>query len=123
MTPQLCTFTQSKALNAAGYKGKTKHYFKNGIAEESYYEWDKNDHREWLCTRPEVRDAIRWFRIEKGIPCGVTINVNSHNKFLGDYMYDLLIGERVETVGGFDSHDDAESALLNKMIELTAKQD
>jgi len=122
MTPQLCNFEQSKALKALGYKGKTKHFFKNGLAEESYYEWDKNDHREWLCTRPTIQDAIRFFRVEKGIDCGVTINVNDL-KFTGDYMFDVVKPNgKVESVGGYDSPDDAENALLNRMIEISNQE-
>ena len=118
MTPQLCNYPQSKALKALGYKGKTKHYFKNGVAEESYYEWDKNDHREWLCTRPTVSDAIRFFRLEKGMHGWVEPYHNWHN---WKWFY---IDSKMSQWGDdkeFKSHDSAENALLNGLIEIAGK--
>ena len=118
MTPQLCNFDQSKALKALGYKGKTKHFFKNGVAEESYYEWDKNDHREWLCTRPTVSDAIRWFRVEKGMH-GYVGRI-----FIPDWSYFIeRVSDGSDSAYGhnFATHDSAENALLNGLIEIAGK--
>ena len=128
MESNRCNFDQSKALKALGYKGKTKHFFKNGLAEESYYEWDKNDHREWLCTRPTVSDAIRWFRVEKG--CHTSIHV-SQIKGVADVHFCPLIQivtgiwqtpiKEEFILENFNSHDDAENALLNRLIEISGK--
>ena len=118
MESNRCNFEQSKALKALGYKGKTKHFFKNGLAEESYYEWDKNDHREWLCTRPTVSDAIRWFRVERGMFGWVEANW-----YVEGFQFLFSIGTSFypwkQTFEGFKSPDEAENALLNRLIEIS----
>jgi len=122
MESNRCNFEQSKALKALGYKGKTKHYFKNGIAEESYYEWDKNDHREWLCTRPTVSDAIRFFRVERGIH-GHVFPVFSGTLKWGYGIVDIVefSAKKWDEPPYYPTYDDAENALLNRLIEISGK--
>ena len=82
--------------------------------------WNNHNESPLRCSAPTISQAIRFFRIEKGVPCGVTINVNEL-KFTGDYMYDVVKPNgKVYSVGVFDTHDLAASALLYKLIELTA---
>lgn len=122
MTPQLCTFTQSKALKAAGYLEPSLFLFSE---KGTTVKVDTLDAAKQLITgskalisRPTISDAIRFFRIEKGIHGWVSKDEKGYR----DMFHGVNDGW---SWGGqyWDNHDDAENALLNRLIELTAKQD
>ena len=132
MTP-LCNFAQSKALKSLGYNWDTK----AGYAENedgTYEEWHD---REWELNRldvypymddykaPTIPDAIRFFRIEKGMH-GHVFPVFSGTLKWGYGIVDIaeFIAKKQDEPPYFSTYDQAESALLDRLIELTtAKQD
>jgi len=132
MTPQLCTFTQSKALKALGYSWETK---------AGYTENEDGTHKEWYDLNwhlnsisiypykddylaPSVEYAIRWFRIEKGLHGWVESTF-----YLEDFSFVALIEqaykarERIYLIDDkiIYDYDSCESALLNRLIELNSK--
>lgn len=120
----LVSFEQAKGLKALGFDWECEFYFMefsgNVYEFSSRILLDRNASDETF-SGPTISQAIRFFRIEKGVPCGVTINVNEL-KFTGDYMYDVVKPNgKVYSVGGFDTYDLAASALLDKLIELNSK--
>lgn len=65
-----------------------------------------------------VSEALDWIREEKGVACGAGLNVNSDNRFLGNYIYEYVIeNNRVDGCLGFSTHPLAESALLNSLLD------
>ena len=129
MTPQLCNFDQSKALKALGYSWETKAGYaenEDGTHEEWYdREWELNrlDVYPYMADykAPTIQDAIRWFRVEKGVHGWVESNWH----FEG-FRFLFCIGTSFypwkQTVEGFKSPDEAENALLNRLIEISNQE-
>lgn len=70
-----------------------------------------------------LSEALYWIREKKGIACGTGLNVNSDNRFLGDYIYEYVIdNNRVDGCSGFDTHSLAESALLDAVLTYLEKK-
>lgn len=67
---------------------------------------------------PTYNDAIRWFRTEKGIHGWVSKDEKGYR----DMFHGVNDGW---SWGGqyWNDHDQAESALLDRLIELTLKQE
>jgi len=124
MTPQLCNFNQSKALKALGYSWITCDYFMG--SGRNYFTVSPKNHNNPMITkemysRPTVQDAIRWFRVEKGVHGWVESNWHFEGfRFLfsiGTSFYPWK-----QTFEGFKSHDSAENALLNRLIEISNQE-
>ena len=139
---KIVTFDQAKRLKEFGYNRECLYWYnENGVKEcpieqgymEYYYEVDcflndwnaKKISRDLYgsyppiesCSAPTLFEALDWIREEKEIACGVGLNVNSDNRFLGNYIYEYVIdNNRVKGCSGFDTHPLAESALLDAVL-------
>lgn len=125
---KIVSFEQAERLAKIGFNLPVKKFYwrktkeVDSLLSNMKGNWNS---RENLNTNsaPEVHEALQWIRDEKGIPCGVTINVNLAHVFLGDYIYDFLKENKVETIGGFNSYPEAESTLLDEILKhLEEKQ-
>lgn len=110
MTPPLCNFDQSKALKALGYSWECLEYYVESGNRTPYAP---------MYSRPTIQDAIRWFRVEKGIH-GYIIPEDSEH---GPDIYLVYAGpiKDIDFVGDCDTYDDAENALLNRLIKIAGK--
>ena len=130
---KIVTFEQAERLERLGFDESISHYY-----ELEDGEWgitntlDKDfkdffirypDERSIIRLAPTVHEALDYIREEKGIACGAGLNVNSDNRFLGNYIYEYAIdNNRVEGCSGFDTHSLAESALLDSLLDYLEKK-
>lgn len=133
---KIVTFEQAEKLKELGFEEETsKEYrtpivriFEGGKAKFVEREpdvYDTGKHASFYgdvsydnyIPAPFIHEALDWIREEKGIACAVGLNVNSENRFLGNYIYEYIIeNNRVEGCSGFDTHPLAESALLDSLL-------
>lgn len=126
---KLISFEQSKKIQAlgisivsdCGYVGYTK---SGELVSRRKFKEDKEYQTIPCWIRVfTLSEAIDWIREEKRIACAVGLNVNSDNRFLGNYIYEYIIeNNRVEGCSGFDTHLLAESALLDAVLTYLEKK-
>lgn len=139
---KIVTFDQAKKLKELGFEEETsKEYrtpvvriFEGGKAKFVEREpdvYDTGKHASFYgdvsydnyTPAPFINEALDWIREEKGIACGAGLNINSDNRFLGNYIYEYVIdSNRVEGCSGFDSHPLASSALLDAVLTYLEKK-
>lgn len=131
---KIVTFEQAKRLKKLYLFNDTLHYYDiNGTLNEGFhvdvedkvrvsdilfnYNTCMMPHVGKAISAPTLSEALDWIREEKGIACGVGLNANSDNRFLGNYIYEYVIdNNRVEGCSGFDTHPLAENALLDAVL-------
>ena len=118
---KLVTFEQAKKLATIGYPQDKIHQYKCndvgrvielGSAERMY-----NIGEEW--NAPTIHEALEWFREVKGIPCNVSLDVfeDEYRPLIYQYTGMYWEGYSVFDTDSFDTHSEAESALLDALIE------
>lgn len=125
MTPQLCNFNQSKALKALGYSWECLEYFM-GSGRWFDTNFPENHNREMgkeKYSRPTIQDAIRFFRVEKGCH-GHVFPVFSGTLKWGYGVVDIVefSAKKWDEPPYFSKYDDAENALLNRLIEISNQE-
>ena len=123
---KLVTFEQAKRLKELGCKLLTHAYysfdeklrFHTGI-----YDWNTYATENTYAV-PTISEALEWFREVKGIHCSVILSdyFDGSVRYTGRYLLDVYGGwvER-ETEYYYDNHSEAESALLDALIEYVSK--
>ncbi len=120
---KIVTFDQAKRLQTlgisivsdCGYVGYTK---SGELVSRRKFKEDRDYQLipSWIRVFT-VSEALDWIREEKRIACGAGLNVNSDNRFLGNYIYEYVIdNNRVDGCSGFDTHPLASSALLDSLL-------
>lgn len=112
----LVTFEQEQILKMIGFP------FKKKMVDyvDDLGRWCKAEKN----ILPTVSEALDRIREKKGIACSVGLNVNSDNRFLGDYIYEYVTeGNRVEGYSGFDTYPLASSALLTAVLNYLIEKE
>ena len=116
---KLVTLEQAKKLKDLGYRKDTTHQYKyndigrlmeHGSSERMY-----NIGEEW--DAPSISEALEWFREEKGICCGVSPicrTLKYHGVTATNDGY-------IESTKEYSTHSEAESELLDALIEYVSK--
>jgi hypothetical protein len=116
----LVSFEQAKGLKSIGFTWECEFYFmgsgrgfSTNISENHNRDMSKEKY-----SRPTISQSIRFFRIEKNLH-GYIIPEDSE---YGPDIYLVYAGpiKDIDFVCDCESHDLAASALLDKLIELTA---
>jgi len=115
----LVSFEQAKGLRALGFDWECFHIFSGKQIEISFpHGVDKSIVSEVSTLRPTISQALRWFRIEKDFyPHIVPINKKPY-QFC--FSTNSIAIESFDWTR-YDSYDECESALLDKLIELNSK--
>jgi hypothetical protein len=113
---QLVTFDQAKKLKSLGFSYVTSEWYDSrGKIHESYFKTNHNvDEKssEKKTGAPTVQLALKWFRDEK--------NVIGHAYYdTDDYTYYFYRQGMYCNIYGFDSHESAESALLDELLTIS----
>ena len=125
MTPQLCNFNQSKALKVLGFSWECFDYFMG--SRNQYYDVQPQNHNRPMTkekySRPTIQDAIRFFRVERGIH-GHVFPVFSGTLKWGYGIVDIVefSAKKWDEPPYYPTYDDAEGALLNRLIEISNQE-
>lgn len=121
-TLPLVTFEQAKRLKAAGFDWPTQKAYLNLPSVRCLHGMKVNWCNEPDFGAPAVSLALKWARDVKGIACGVFPSLEqiiAEEPFVLHYYYRVVKGKREHSVmGGFDTSDAAESALLDKILTI-----
>jgi len=119
---QLVTYDQAKRLKALGFDWKTRDLYKESDSSKTFiindnprlYEqnWNASTGDEKIISAPTVSLALKWCREVKGVACGVAYSDKG-------YMFFITPCE-MKTFG--NDYDQAESALLDEILNILEKQ-
>ena len=120
----LVSFDQAKALKALGFNWPVNHLFSkkgniSGTVTDAVHNF--NDRNEGY-SRPTISQAIRWFRIEKGILSWVQPSNENPLQYQWWHIEPQYQNSWCGSGERFADHDKASSSLLTKLIELTIPQ-
>ena len=123
---QICSFEQSQRLKAAGFDWESGTYYLNGSINNGLilvnYNTGNDDDDYECCTAPTVALALKWMRDVNG-----SCDYVGHHKFdVGCRKYfgwhnGLSVNRsefRRDEITRFDTCDDAESALLDELLNI-----
>ena len=129
---KLVTFEQAKKLKELGYDKDVVRYYKDdgfvwrhtSSDNECRFSVDdlgcNSNGDDGKYSAPSTSEALEWFREAKGVPCSVMLFsfFDDSIRYTGRYRIDVYGGwvER-ETEYYYDTHSEAESALLDALIE------
>jgi hypothetical protein len=127
---QLVTYEQAKKLDAAGFNRETRIRYDHDCKQitETSTDRDHNDPNKWTnkdkqgCSAPTVALALKWMRDNKPYNCSVERSLGDRG-YWGRYRRKNEYGGRREltkafTTNVFNTHEDAESALLDELLNL-----
>ena len=121
---KLVTFEQAKKLKKLGYDEECTHFFKIN-EEDKPAQWfgeyhNHNMHFEYI-SAPTISEALEWFREVKGVPCSV--NLYQDDSMEGCIYYVGCYKDRdvIRPIEMKITHYEAESALLDALIEYVSK--
>lgn len=138
-TLPLLTFTQSKRAKSVGFDWPTEYSYShwNSPATDGpgvRKNWNALTYELWgkkmpLTSAPEIALFLQWCREVKGFECGVSICIYDdypHQWFDG-YEFRIYKSEvdrinSVKTSFKFDTHTEAETALVNELLTILEKQ-
>ena len=116
---QLVTFEQAKNLKKLGFYFATNAYYIPGacLCERKYSMLSNHNRREHVMSAPKVPLALKWVRDVKGIRLGVQF------RYTGYYGHFNETDDRANIIvlNGCDTYEQAESALLDAVIEELKK--
>ena len=121
---QLANFEQAKELRDLGFDWPTPDFF-NPDGREGAVHIDESEDRNWngeaseyegCVSRPSISLALKWFREAKGIH-GWVEPYGDNPSIWQAIIRSIPTRLTVYSSSPFDSHDQAESALLNRLID------
>jgi hypothetical protein len=118
---QLVTYKQAKRLKEAGFDWLTYHYYssiKELCCNQSFQNF--NDNGIWSISAPTVALALKWFRDEKGV-FGNIIGAYCDGKEF--YWNEVFINNEWVENQNFDSYEDVESNLLDRLLSMYYEKD
>ena len=121
---KLVTFEQAIGLARVGYCQYSIHQYKYNdvglVIELGSSERMYNTGNEW--NAPAVSEALDWFREVRGIECNVSLDVFEDECRFLIYQYTGMYweGYSVFDTDSFDTHSEAEQALLDALIEYVS---
>jgi hypothetical protein len=132
MNKEFCNYTQSLALKELGFDEPCLTYYKND-GEFSPLPYEKEGFTlsdlDKAILSPLYQQAFRWFRDKYDLWCCIQKYPTSDNP---KRCYYELKGDNINTdkdespnsymSGWFDSYEEAESACLDKLIEICRKK-
>ena len=115
MEKYFCDYTQSLALKELGFKERVSRYFENGKFKlyPEIHGWDFNTSFTTCVSAPLKSQVFEWVRNEYKIQSLI------QEYMLNTYMYTIDDGINSDiSVVGFETYEEAESACIDKLIEL-----
>lgn len=115
MKKEFLTYEQAKALKELGFDEKCLWYYTTHgtLIEERWYKHPNKS--SWTVNTPLKQQAFRFFREKFGL-AGIIEAVNkTHYEF---YILPLGQEEYVKPPNAFNTYEEAESACIDKLIEL-----
>ncbi len=110
MTIPHVTKDQAISLKELGFDWPSNRYISNGITKISAESTNWNESKYFYTTVPEIALAIMWFRNVHGLNSCVPFWGKEGNEF-------TFFTDKGRCVKDFKSHPEAESALLDHLIE------
>ena len=120
---QLVTFEQARRLRAIGFDWFCEYYYNEGDIKNLVKFYCRNHSNSFQNSTPTVALALKWFRDVKGIIANIGYDVwlePLEINFIGSCY--LENGRRYINIGKFDTYEDAESALLDKLLNILEKK-
>jgi len=122
----LVSFEQAKGLKSIGFNWPTSdHFFDGGPNASTTLNYNGGNDR--CFSRPTISQALRWFRVEKGIVSWISIlEILGSEKVKYTCFFQKITGKWQSSIKTdflmeeFYDYDLAAYALLDKLIELTA---
>jgi hypothetical protein len=109
----LVTFEQAKKLKMAGFNWMCGKRYISGYLFDGEVHQDDPDN---ICPAPTVALALKWLRDVKRLKSTIVFHFDhTVANPLGYYKYGASTGWG-EGIGNFDTYEDAESALLDKLL-------
>lgn len=115
----IVTFEQAKKLKELGFDEKVHKLYYEGTVRDMAYEsnFNQNLYGGLYISAPTVSEALQWIR-DKVITDGIHIwvELNRSFKYIGMLRYkeDMIEHEMTES---FATHPEAESALLDELLD------
>ena len=125
---QIVTFTQAQRLKAAGFDWECELLWNLDDGESrspshrgESYNWNTlgPSSRPWFASAPTVAGALKWARDVRFLDGHV--EVNGAREYGWNYV--LSYFERPRTYGSYKSHEEAESALLDAVLDQIEKEE
>ena len=114
-TLQLVSFEQAQKLKELGFDWNVYHWYNSDKSLSSYSIMNDRNNDAYGTSAPFIDLALKWFRDEKGYMQSIYVNNNL-------YYVGTFIESGDDDITGYTDkyiyHDDAECALLDKLIEL-----
>jgi hypothetical protein len=118
-----CTYNQALALKELGFKERCSHYFENNKFKihNEISGWDFNTSFITCVSAPLKSQVFKWFRDKhnlisciRTISYGCTIDEQ-------EFFYEIVSVRGVASYEIYDTYEEAESACIDKLIELIKK--
>ena len=121
MTIEFVTYEQAVKLKELGFDESCFGFYENGVF---IFWYDSKQETELLlnCSAPLKQQVFRWFRNEHQFDGWATPCYTSDGKF---YSFIIENGKESEIDGSYDdfkTYEEAESACVDKLIELIKKK-
>jgi len=122
------TFEQAKKLKEIGFDIECREWYNFNkysdkedalIHGREFKNWNILDHLNSVvgyASAPTISDALQWIREKKSIPCAVYIGNDGGIFYRGDFYHDLE-NLQLSWTERFNTHPEAESALLDKILK------
>ena len=121
MNKEFCTYEQAMALKELGFDepcfGRWIESTELSISAPEDDEFCQKQHEfSWTALAPLYQQAFRWFREKYGLDSN-TINTNMWTTF-SFVINDIPNKNPITTYLDFNTHEEAESVCLDKLIEI-----
>ena len=118
MEKEFVSYEQALALKELGFNEPCFDFYDND--KELFYNSDNENkiHIGYQVNAPTFSQVFRWFREKYGYDSQVTY---TQNKYLG-FVADHKTGYYLAATNDFSIHEEAEDALIDKLIELIKQQ-
>ena len=116
MNKEFCTYSQSIALKELGFDEPCiKYYWTDGMFVKGYEDPFNYNKRDNVISAPLYQQAFRWFRGKYDIT--QTIARDGSLAKEGRWAY-TIIADLIYFNDGYFTYEEAESACLDKLIEI-----
>lgn len=114
---KLVTFKQAIELQKLGFDSDSFEFCFDVVGDMVEIDAYNDNNGEYKIFT--VNEALEWFREVKGIPCNVSLDVfeDEYRPLIYQYTGMYWEGYSVFDTDSFDLHSEAESALLDALIE------
>ena len=119
---KIVTFEQARRMKALGFDWPCRESYENGeLLSEDPLEWNYNAY-EGVYSAPTVALALKWFRDVKNVQNGIQyVDTGMKLFYYGQHQSNGL-GFFDKETAKFDTHEAAESALLDALLEQAEKE-